>query len=211
MAQRGTFRARTLVIAVLSCLPSAVYAQDFGLLESAETIDRGAFKLKANPMVIFGKDAEENEAGVGGELGYGITDRFDIKGGIALYDGVTFVGADVEYWVLQDRPGVGSFDMSLIGGFHVRTGSETLDTAAIDLTFLGSKHVNSRLELYGALDFAFESITEDDIDESFVPIHLIPGFEFRVARDVDLVGEFGIALNDDARHYVSGGIAYYFR
>jgi hypothetical protein len=200
---------QTFVLVVgLSCgLPSLALAQDFGVMESAETIDRGTFKLRLNPLLIFGRDGQDDELGVAAKLGYGLTDRFDLEGAVALYDGVRFFGVDAEYWLVRDA----AADVSIIGGLHVARGDNTLNTRGIDLTFLASRHVTDRLELYGALDFAFESITEQGNDESFTPIHLVPGLEYRIAEDVDLVAELGVALNDEAWHYLSGGVAFYFR
>src|SRR5690606_19132963 len=127
-------------------------------------------------------------------LGYGVTDRFDLEGGVALYDGFTFVGADAEFWLVQDAAGTNLFDMSVIAGFHFGNGDTTLDTRAFDLAFLVSKRVDERLELYGGLDIAFESIRNPGIDYSYTPVHLVPGIEYRVAEDVDLVGEIGLGL-----------------
>ena len=175
-------------------------------MESAETIDRGNFKFKVNPMVLFGKEVDE-ELGVSFLVGYGFTNNFDLEGGVAVYDGVRFFGGNAEVWVVRDR----ALDFSVSGGVHVARGERTFDMTGIDLTFLGSKHVTPRLELYGALDLAFEEITDDGIDHSFKTVHLVPGIEFKLGEDLDFVAELGLGLNDEARHYFSGGLAYYFR
>jgi hypothetical protein len=54
-------------------------AQDFGLMNSAETINRGNFKLTANPILVFGKGNADNEVGVAVAGGYGFGDRFDAR------------------------------------------------------------------------------------------------------------------------------------
>jgi hypothetical protein len=64
------------------------------------------------------------------------------------------------------------------------------------------------VELYGALDVAWESF---DDDGSFKTVHLVPGLEIRLNPDVDFLIEVGLAVNDNARHYVSGGLAFYLR
>lgn len=213
MSWYGTTRACALALGLAICLPASARAQDFGVLESAETIDRGTFKLRINPMVVFGKDeqGQDNETGVAALVGYGVTDRFDIEGGAALYDGFTFVGINAEYWLMRDPARDRAFDLSVIGGVHLGRGRDTPDTRGFDLTFLASKRVAQQFELYGGLDIAFESITESGLDRSYTPIHLVPGFEYRLTQDLDLVGEFGIALNDEARHYIAAGLAFYFR
>lgn len=196
-----------LLALVLALTPATAFAQDFGVMESAETIDRGNFKIRANPMVVFGEGDLDNDTGVAVVAGYGFTDMFDLEGGAAFYDGTAFVGANAELWLLKRQP----LDFSIIGGLHFARGDRTVDTTGIDLTLLGSKHVTPRLDLYGALDFAFESITNPDIDDGFTRIHIVPGVEYRLHPNLDLLVEVGIALDDDASHYASAGVAFYFR
>jgi hypothetical protein len=198
------FHRLILPVALLLCWPAVTYAQDFGILESAETINRGNFKLRVSPLVVFGKDAEDNEGGLVATLGYGFTRNFDVEGGVAFFDGVTFYGANAEVWVARDTP----IDVSIAGGFHRRTGDRTADFTGLDLTFLASGRVAPRLELYGGLDFAFEGIG-DEFD--FKTVHLVPGIEYRITDDLDFVAEVGLALNDHARHYLAGGLAFYLR
>lgn len=198
-------RARPFVLlfALLALVPGSARAQDFGVMESAETIDRGNFKLKVNPLVHFGKGNSDKTVGVAVMAGYGFTDKFDLEGGLAFYDGVTFFGANAEVWIVKRQP----IDFSISGGLHFRRGDRTLNTTGVDLTFLASKHVGGRLELYGGLDFAFESISGG----SFKTVHVVPGIEYKLGEDLDFLAELGLAVNNDARHYFSAGLAYYFR
>ncbi len=64
-------------------LPTLAHAQDFGVMESAETIDRGNFKLKVNPMFILGDG--DTRTGIVGGVGYGFTDRLDVEANLAKY------------------------------------------------------------------------------------------------------------------------------
>jgi hypothetical protein len=179
-------------------------------MNSAETINRGNFKLMGNPIVLFGRNGADNEIGIGVAGGYGFTDRFDVEGKLAFYDDITFLGADAEYWLVRDEP----VDVSVIGGFHFGNANEDdggLDTVGLDFTFLASGPVSPRLELYGALDFAVNAFTSDFVDDDYTTVHLVPGIEYAVSPDIDLVAEFGIGLNDDSDHYLSGGIAFYLR
>ncbi len=162
-------------------------------------------------MFIFGRDGGDDQTGVAATVGYGFTDRFDVEGAAAFYDGVRLLGVNAEYRLLRDPNRAAAFDLSLIGGVHFARGENTADTRGFDVTFLGSRRTSERLELYVGLDLAFESITEEGVDFSYTPVHLVPGLEYRLAQDVDFVAEFGLALNDDARHYASAGIAFYFR
>ena len=70
-----------------------------------------------------------------------------------------------------------------------------------------SGHVADNLELYGGFNINFES----GDDEDFTRAYLVPGIEYRVSENLDLLAEFGLALNDDTRHYLSFGLALYIR
>jgi len=193
-----------LLFACLLIIPAATAsAQDFGIMESAETINQGNFKLRANPMFLFGKGFD-SDIGVAAMLGYGFTPRFDLEGGVAIYDGVTFFGANGEYWVVKHAP----IDFSIAFGLHRRVGDGTADFNGIDLTFLPGGHVSPKLEVYAGLDLAFEGL---GVPGDFRTVHLVPGLEYKVNDSIDLLAELGLGLNDSSRHYFSGGVAIYFR
>ena len=193
------------VLLLLSLLawPAAAGAQDFGVLESAETINQGNFKLTINPMFAFGDG--EDEAGIALKAGYGFTPRFDMEAKAAFYEGVNFFGFDAEYWLLRGQ----DVDVSVSGGLHFGRSDQTFDTTGIDVTLLGSGPISPRLELFVALDLAFESI--DVIDESVTKGHIVPGIEYAISDELDFVFEVGLSLNDNGSHYLSGGLAYYLR
>ena len=213
----GDVRIRRFILTavVLALAPSLAPAQDFGVMESAETINRGNFKLKGNPMIIIGRDEADNETGVALSAGYGFTRTLDAEAKLAFYEDLMFFGGDVELnlmSVLRNQP----LDLSVSVGFHIgNADNDFLDTRAFDVTILGSKLIAERLEFYGGLDLAFNKFTDDffdDIeDDGYTSAHLVPGIEYAVGRDLDLLAEFGIALNDDSSHYFSAGLAYYFR
>jgi hypothetical protein len=197
-----------LVLSIVLLLPAVSFAQDFGVMESAETIDRGNFKFRVNPMLFFGNDVPDEQQGVAFMGGYGFTDKFDVEGGAALYDGAHIFGGNAEFWVMKRQP----FDLSIIPGLHITRGDRTLDSTGIDLTILASKHMTPRLDIYGGLDFAFESVTDDRVvDANYKTVHLVPGIEYKLHRDVDLLAEVGIGLNDPAATYFSAGVAFYVR
>jgi Outer membrane protein beta-barrel domain len=174
------------------------------LMNSAETINPGNFKIAAFPTLLFGKDGADNETGIAGRFGYGFTDRFDMEGKLAFFDGVTLYGLDAEYWLVK-----GPADVSLSLGAH-KTSSDFVDSSAIDTALLVSGNIGDKLEAYGGLNLSFESL--DDIDDSsFTRAYVVPGIEYKIHEDLDLVAEFGIGLNDDSPHYVSAGLAFYIR
>lgn len=201
-------RVPAIVFSLLLMLPGSALAQDFGVMESAETINQGNFKLRVNPLLFFGKNGGDNDAGFAAMVGYGFTKKFDLEGGVSIAKDVQIYGATAEFNVAANR----TMNFSIIPGLHARRGDGTLNTTGLDLVLLASRHLTPRLDLYGALDMAFENVTDDRFpDADYKTFHIVPGLEYKVARDVELLVEAGLALNDAARHYVSGGLAFYFR
>ena len=193
-----------LFAAALFIQPVLAHAQDFGVMESAETIDRGNFKLKVNPMFLLG---DNDTTGIAGALGYGFTPRFDAEFSLAAYDGRTLFGGNAEYWLLKGNRNI---DISASLGFHYAN-SDFSDQTGIDLTGIASHHVTPRFDIYGAIDMAFNKFRDDFPDNNYTQAHLVPGIEYKLHDDLDLLAELGVALNDDSAHYVSVGVAYYLR
>src|SRR5262245_38015654 len=108
--------ARVLLLAwcVISVSSFAV-AQDFGLAESAATIEKGAVKLRVNPTFVVA-DASETPPGISGALGYGIGGRMDGEFKIASRDTNTLIGGDAKFWVLR-RPESFNLSLSMGGAF----------------------------------------------------------------------------------------------
>lgn len=206
---QGRCNVRFLRVAAIAALglalPASVAAQDFGVMNSAETINKGNFKLMANPIIVFGKDGSDSETGVAVMGGYGFGDRFDIEAKVSFFDGLTFFGADAEYWIQKGK----KVDISAIGGFHIADPEGGDGAKGIDLTLLASGVVANKLELYGGLDFSRNNF--DNSNFNYNTWHLVPGVEYRISSQWDFVGEFGIGLNDNAHHYVSIGLAFYTR
>ena len=172
-------------------------------MNSAETINKGNFKLMANPIVTFGKNNDDGETGIAVMGGYGFGRRFDVEAKASFFDGLKIFGADAEYWLVNNGP----VNVSVIGGFHIAKFDGGGDAKGPDLTLLASGLVADKLELYGALDFSRSKF--DNSNFASKTWHLVPGIEYKISPQLDFVGEFGIALNDDARHYVSVGLAFY--
>ena len=77
--------------------PAVARAQDFGVAESAETIDRGTFQFRRRtPKLPFGGDNLDNDIGINLMAGFGFTNSFDVEGGVAFYDGVTLFGLNAD-------------------------------------------------------------------------------------------------------------------
>jgi hypothetical protein len=178
-------------------------AQNF-LMNSAETINQGNFKLAAFPTVLFGEDGADDNWGVATRLGYGFTDRFDVEAKLSFFDGVKLYGADAEFWLLRSE-----LDLSLAAGFHKASVEQGRDSTALDTSALLSGHLSDRLELYGGVSLSFESLDDTEVD--FTRAYLVPGIEYKVSDALDLLAEFGIGLNDDSPNYLGAGVALYLR
>ena len=193
-----------LTVSVL-LLPALGQAQDFGVMESAETIDKGNFKLKVNPMFLLGDG--DTQTGIVAGVGYGFTDRLDVEANFARYEGVTFIGGNAEYWIVKGQQAV---DVSGIVGFHVAK-SDFGDQTGVDLTVIGSHAATPKLDIYAALDMSLNKYTDSFPDNSYTEAHLVPGVEYKINQDLDFLAEFGIAINDNGVNYASIGLAYYIR
>lgn len=193
-------------VVLLSCVPRPAAAQNF-LFNSAETLDQGNFKLGGYPVVLFGDDAlgEDNTFGVAGRFGYGFTPSLDVEAKVALFDGFKMYGADAEYWLVK-----GPLDVSVNGGFHLVDSDAGVDSKAIDLAGIVSGRIADRLDAYGGLSVSFESLN-DVPDSSFKRVYLVPGLEYKLHENVDLVAEFGLGLTDESPNYFGAGISFYIR
>jgi hypothetical protein len=104
----------------------------------------------------------------------------------------------------------GRTDVSVAGGLHKAAVDGGFDSTAIDTSLLVSTEIAPKLDLYGGLSLSFESL--DDVDDSsFTRAYIVPGIEYKLNHQLDLVAEVGIGLNDDSPNYVSFGLAVYLR
>ncbi len=198
-----------IAISVL-CLTLPAAASAFGIMQSAETIDKGVYKFTISPLMHFGSDGADDEFGVAARAGYGFSDKFDAEAKLGFFENVTLVGLDGEYWLVKDK----QVDVSLGAGLHFGfAGDDGFDSMGIELTPLASGHISENLELYGALAVSLEKLSDvpEPLDDSYTSIQLVPGLEYKVSENIDLVGEFGLGLNDDSSDYAGVGIAFYLR
>jgi Outer membrane protein beta-barrel domain len=190
--------------AVLLAAAGPAHAQNV-LMNSAETINEGNFKIAAFPTVLLAEGDGENEWGIATRLGYGFTSSFDVEAKLAFYEGLKVYGADAELWLVK-----GKTDVSVSAGAHKSDFEGDVDSTAIDLAGIASRNVGDDLEAYVGANVSFGSFGDVD-DSSFTRLYLVPGIEYRVAKDLDVLAEFGLGLNDDSPNYFSFGLAYYLR
>ena len=191
-------------ITVLICYSLIPAAYQGVLMNSAETINPGNFKLAVFPTLILGKNGGDNVWGFAGMGGLGISGNVDIELKGALFKNFSYFGVDLEYWFYRGR----NVNASVAVGWHITDSKNGSDSSGIDTALMVSTRPSKRLELYGGLKLSFDSIK--NTDSRIDLIHLLPGFEYRIAKDLDFLGEFGISLNEESRNYLSFGFAYYF-
>jgi len=196
---------RLLLVATIFALGAgSAHAQNF-LMESAETINEGNFKISAFPTILFGEDGGDNEWGIATRLGYGLTPSFDVEAKLAFFDGYKTYGADAEYWLLKGRT-----DFSLSAGLRKSDFDGGGGATAVDLAAIASRKIGDALEAYVGGSLSFESV--DDVDDSsFERFYVVPGIEYRLAKDLDALAEIGLGLTDDSPNYLSFGVSYYVR
>ena len=197
--------SRYILAASILLSPTLAYAQDFGVMESAETINKGNFKLKVLPMFILGS-GDTQSALIGG-VGYGFTETFDFEANVARRKDVTIIGGNVEYWLIKGQQ---PLDLSASVGAHLAK-SDFGDQTGVDVTVIASHAATKKLDVYAALDMAFNKYRDNLPNNNYTQAHLVPGVEYKVHPDLDLLAEFGVALNDKGDNYVSFGLAYYVR
>ncbi|MCK5220331.1 MAG: hypothetical protein KAR14_02020 [Candidatus Aminicenantes bacterium] len=190
-----------MIFASVSIIPASYQGV---LMNSAETINPGNFKLTVFPTMIIGKNGGDNIWGVAGKGGLGLTRSVDIEVKGAIFKNFTYFGVDLEYWFYSGR----NLNASIAVGWHMIDTKIGSNSSGIDTAVMVSTKPSKKLELYGGLKLSFDEIknTGQQIDL----IHVIPGLEYRVAKDIDFLAEFGIALNGESRNYLSFGFAYYF-
>jgi len=202
---RKTIIAILAATAFLAAAAAEVSAQDV-LMNSAETINQGNFKLALFPTVLLGKNGADPLWGLAGRFGYGFTPSFDIEAKAASFKGLTYFGVDAEYWLLQGP----NFNASIGLGGHMTNVNGGGDSSGIDTSLLiSARPAAGKLELYGGLKLAFDSFKNSD--QNFTLAHIVPGLEYAINSDLDFLAEFGIGLNDNSRSYVSVGLALYLR
>jgi len=179
-----------------------VSAQDV-LMNSAETINQGNFKLALFPTVLFGKNGGDSLWGVAGRVGYGLLPRFDIEAKGAIFKSLKYLGVDAEYWLVHGR----NANVSVALGAHLTDLQVGSDSSGIDTALLFSTSPVKNLELYGGFKLGFDSLKNPDHNVTLA--HLVPGLEYRISDDLDFLAEFGIALNDTSRSYASVGLSLY--
>jgi len=192
-----------LAAAIFVAVAAAQVPAQQVLMNSAETINKGNLKLAVFPTVLLSKNGSDSVWGVAGRFGYGLTPSLDIEAKVGFFKGLQYFGADVEYWLIKEE----NINVSAALGGHMTNYKGAGDSSGIDAALLASTKPMKKLEIYGGLMLAFDSVKNSD--NNYTLAHFVPGIEYRISDDIDFLAEVGIALNDNSRSYASVGLALY--
>jgi hypothetical protein len=199
------FMIAIMIVVFLSILATEIPAMTDVLMNSAETITPGNFKLGLYPFALLSKNGSGSDFGIAARAGLGLTRGIDVELKGAYIENVSYFGADIEFWFLRGR----NLNASVTLGGHLINSKNGNDCSGFDAAFMASTAPVRRLEIYGAVKFAFDSVK--DTNQNYTLVHIVPGLEYRISRKIDLLAEFGVGLNDNSRSYISAGLAFYSR
>jgi hypothetical protein len=200
----------------LLALCGSAGAADFAMMETAEPITPGEFKLSGAPVLID-RDRARNDAGFVAGLGYGLAPDVDLEAQVASYEDGTWFGGDAEWtaWRAQRMA------LSLGGGLHAADLDGGGSALGADGTLILSYKPLERLALSAALDAAVDDVNHRGTgvpagarfasDGRYERYYAVPAVGYRLTRNLELLAEVGIGLNRDAEDYLSGGMSWYFR
>ena len=197
MSTRSSFAFAALSIVLLAAPARAQNFQN----GSAETIWPGNLRLTASPVHMWGTEGRPDRTGGAFRLGYGVTEWFDVEAKSGFFDGVSLVGGDGKFNLLNDET-----SLSVSVGGHRAFMAHGSDSNALDVAAQLGRRFGGRLEIFGGPAFSYES-TSGVPESGFTRWYLVPGFRLGVADRLDLVVEGGIGFNDDSPDFVTAGLA----
>jgi hypothetical protein len=209
-------KASFVAWAVLGICGTAA-AADFGVMESAEPIEPKVFKLTGFPMLVDRGTHGDDAFALA--LGYGLPNDMDVEAQVAYVDNATLFGVDLEWNAWKaDR-----MRFSIAGGGHSADLEDGASAIGADATAIFTYTPVARLDVSAALDAALDDVnvresavappadarfTEDGRYDTY---YFVPGLEYQLTRNLDLLAEGGLGLNGESDDYLSAGLSWYFR
>ena len=168
--------------------------------------------------MVTDRDNGDEEGSFAVGLGYGLPFGLDVEGQVARDDIATYFGSDVEWnaWTghrMKVSVGGGAHTVDLDGGGS----ANGADTTAI-FTYTPVRH----LDVSAALDASYEDVNAGSALEPNLPVrwrsdnqyetaYFVPGLEYQITRNLDVLAEGGLGLNGESDDYLSAGLSWYFR
>jgi hypothetical protein len=207
------------IVAALAALTACgtAGAVDFGVMETAEPIEPRAFKLTGFPLLV---DRSRNgDDAFALAVGYGLGNNMDVEAQVAYIDRATLFGADLEWnaWTAERTR------FSIGGGLHGADMEDGASAMGADATAILTYTPIARLDVNAAFDAALDSVnvresaalppadTRFSEDGRYDTYYLVPGLEYQLTHNLDLLAEVGVGLNGESEDYLSAGLSWYFR
>ena len=190
----------TIALALVT-LSVPARAQNF-LTGSGDTIRPGNLRMIGAPTWMFGRDGRPDRTGGAFRLGYGLSDALDVEGKAAFFDGVTLVGGEGRFHLLD-----GTTMLSLGVGGHQALMSGGPDSTALDLGAELRTRLKRRLDLYVGTSVSYEFV-DGAVGSDFTRVYIVPGLRYALGTRVDLLAEGGVGINDNSPHYLTAGLAW---
>ena len=206
---------KILLLAAGTFCAVPAYAADFGVMEAADTVTPRHFKLEGYPMAIRSNERTggEDERGFSGSLGYGIIDNLDVEGRVTRFSDATYYGGNGEYMFYNAY----RVQLSAASGAHYAH-TDFGNQWGLNFASMSSYTPPAlpKMKLNGAINVAwdkpdFTGPRVVDRNDPYFTAYAVPGVQYRVIRDLDVIGEVGLGLNGDSSDYVSAGLSYYLR
>ncbi len=178
---------------ILIILVFTVNAQVFN---TAQTLKPGKGSLGITAAIIDGNS--NSEFGVFFNGGYGLSRGLDLGAKIGIGFDETYFGLDLEYVLRGISPYI-----SVAGGAHM-WGDPGLD-GTLNFTF----PLNRQLKLYSGLDLDINFVEVGDGRETFTPFWWFIGTEVAFKKNMTLLFEMDLDLNDDAYSIFNFGLNFY--
>jgi hypothetical protein len=180
---------KTIIFSIL-LLFTFLNAQVFN---TAQTLRSGKFNLGLEPTIY--DMAGDNETSLFIHGGYGISRGLDLGIKLGLGMNNTYFGADLE-WMLR----------SLSPYISISAGAHIFNDLGIDGTLNITFPISKQVWLYSGLDMDIVFAEND----THIPFWLPVGIEVGIKRNMTLILEVEVGLNDDAYNIFGGGINFYF-
>ncbi|RMH87223.1 MAG: hypothetical protein D6681_15595 [Calditrichaeota bacterium] len=181
---------KLLKIGLISVMLMGATAQG-QIFQTAEALNRGDFSVGFSPVFFSHRGAEDFSLYVHGALG--VDRRLEVDAKLGVGDPATYFGMALKGQLTRTAPHV-----SISGGFHV------FDDFGLDGTANLTFPVNPYVDLYTGLDMDMVFATE-----TFTPFWLLIGTEIAYRRQVNLLLEVELGLNDEAANIITVGAKFY--
>jgi hypothetical protein len=176
---------KKLLILALGIITLSLNAQVFN---TSSTLKRGQFSAGFEPGLYIdgGNDFTLFLHG-----GAGLASGVDLGIKVGLLEGTTYFGGDVEF-ALGKR-------------FSISAGAHSEDVFGLDGTALFTFPLRKGIHLYTGLDADI-----DFYDDVAMPLWVPLGLEIGMNKNMTFLFESEINLTDAGRHFLGGGLNFYF-